>query len=323
MENSEVSKNYRAFFLVPPEVQLLDITGPAHLFYEAREYGANLSLHYLRMAHRTEEISSAGLALGELVPFQNHTLTTRDVLIIPGMESHIFLASDFRERSNTFFKWLQEQHENGARICSVCTGAYLLAFSGLMEGKQCTTHWKYISDFTRRFPKVMVLQNRLLIRDGNLYSSAGVSSGIDLGLLLLEELFGPVFAAKIAKEVVIYFRRTENDPQLSVFLQYRNHIETRIHQAQDYLIQHLDQKTNIESLAEIVHMSSRNLTRLFKRTTGITIGCYVDKLRLEKATQLLTTGEKVQAVAKACGLQSTNQLRTLLRKNKAPLPSEF
>ncbi len=317
------TRSYRCFFLVPPEVQLLDITGPAHLFYEAREYGADLSLHYLSMGSSTGELSSAGLTLGKLESFKDHALTIRDILIIPGMESHIFLAPEFPERSTAFFSWLKRQYKNGAKICSVCTGAYLLAYSGLLKDKRCTTHWKYISDFTKRFPNVAVLQNRLLIQDGNLYSSAGVSSGIDLALFLLEELFGPVFAAKIAKEVVIYFRRTENDPQLSVFLQYRNHIETRIHQAQDYLTQHLDQKTNIETLAEKVHMSPRNLTRLFKKTTGITIGRYVDELRLEKATQLLKTGEKVQAVAEACGLQSTNQLRTLLRKYKAPLPSEI
>ncbi len=312
---------HRCFFLVPPEVQLLDITGPAHLFYEAKAYGAALTIHYLSMRDTPLEQSSAGVALGNLEPFSAHSLSSHDLLFIPGMESHIFFAPGFREKSSAFFTWLHTQYQNGARVCSVCTGAYLLAFSGLLDEKECTTHWKYFNDFEQRFPKAILLQDRLLVKDGNLYSSAGVSSGIDLALFVLEELYGPVFASKIAKEVVIYFRRTEKDPQLSVFLQYRNHIETRIHQAQDYLAQHLSRKTSIETLAERVHMSPRNLTRLFKKTTGITIGQYVDKLRVEKARQLLSRGETVSATAQACGLQSTNQLRTLLKKYTTALPS--
>ncbi|MEM6816909.1 MAG: helix-turn-helix domain-containing protein, partial [Bacteroidota bacterium] len=109
---------------------------------------------------------------------------------------------------------------------------------------------------------------------------------------------------------------------LSVFLQYRNHIENRIHKVQDHLAQHLNQKQKIDSLAELVNMSSRNLTRLFKKTTGITIGKYHDKLRIEHAIQLLADGQKVESASHACGLGS-NQLRELLRKYTDKLPSNF
>nr|WP_299341470.1 helix-turn-helix domain-containing protein [Allomuricauda sp.] len=313
----------RAFFLIPPEVQLLDITGPAHLFYEAQEYGAEIETHYLAMDTKAEEISSAGMVLSRLQPFSDFNLSKEDLLFIPGLESHLFFAEDFRRKYQHFFDWLQIQNQNGAKICSVCTGAYILAFGGLLEGKECTTHWKYFDDFVLRFPKANLLQDRLLVKDGNLYSSAGVSSGIDLALFVLEELYGSVFASKIAKEVVIYVRRSPNDPQLSIFLQYRNHIETRIHQVQDALAQNLSQKTSIENLAEKVHMSPRNLTRLFKKTTGITIGHYLDQLRVEKAVQLLSQGEKVSSVSKSCGLKSMNQLRTLLKKYTNSLPSEL
>ncbi len=118
-------------------------------------------------------------------------------------------------------------------------------------------------------------------------------------------------------------RRSPKDPQLSVFLQYRNHIETRIHQVQDILAQNLETKIAIEDLAEKVYMSPRNLTRLFKKTTGTTIGHYLEKLRVEKAVQLLSKGEKVHAVSAACGLKSTNQLRSLLKKYTSALPSEL
>ncbi|RDY58076.1 GlxA family transcriptional regulator [Flagellimonas nanhaiensis] len=306
--------DHRVFFLVPPEVQLLDITGPAHLFYEAQEYGAEIETFYLSFEESNKQISCTGLLLGNLIPFSEFTLASNDLIFIPGFESNYFLSPNFKFENRTFLEWLREQHENGAKICSICTGAYILAHAGLLDDKHSTTHWKYLEDIQSRFPKTKILPDRLIVKDGNIYSSAGVSSGIDLALFVMEELFGPVFTTKIAKEVVIYMRRTESDPQLSVFLQYRNHIENRIHEVQDILAQNLRNKINITELAEKIHMSPRNLTRLFKKTTGITIGSYLDKLRIERAEQLLSSGSKVSAVAQECGLQSANQLRNLLKK---------
>lgn len=314
---------YRVFFLVPPEVQLLDMAGPAHLFYEAADYGVQMETHYLSLTETNEQRSSAGISLSNLMPFQSHTLGPNDLLFIPGLESHLFSSANFQLEHSAFFDWLRAQNKNKARICSVCTGAYVVGLAGLFDGKQCTTHWKYLEDFKTRFPRAQVLSDRLIIKDDTLYSSAGVASGIDLALFIMEELFGPVFTAKIAKEVVIYLRRTENDPQLSVFLQFRNHIDTRIHQVQDMMAQNLGSKNTIEDLAEMVHMSPRNLTRLFKKTTGITIGSYLEKLRVERAIQLLSSGSKVSVAATTCGLQSPNQLRSLLKKHTAYLPSHW
>lgn len=317
------SKNYRTFFLVPPEVQLLDVSGPAHIFYEAISYGAPISSYFLSLSGKSEETSSAGVSLGRLSKFDSFELGENDWLIIPGLESHFLNDEAFETQNHPFFEWLQIQHQNGAKICSVCTGAYLLAQSGLLDNRQATTHWKYLTDFRTRFPKVDLQKDRLFVVNDNLYSSAGVSSGIDLSLFLLEETFGSAFASKIAKEVVVYLRRTEEDPQLSVFLQYRNHLEDRVHQVQDLLSQHLDKKMKIEELANIVNMSPRNLTRLFKKTTDITIGDYLDKLRMEHAVQLLLDGNKVEVVSSSCGFSSSNQLRSLLKKYKSQLPSDL
>lgn len=314
---------HRVFFMVPPKVQLLDMTGPAHIFYEANDYGVHIPAHYLSLGTSIEEISGAGVLLGNLEPFHTYELGPNDFLFIPGLESDLIKKNDFIQSLEPFFEWLRKQHANGAKICSVCTGAYLLAFANLFNERECTTHWRYLEDFQTKFPKTKVLSDRLIVKDGNLYSSAGVSSGIDLAMFVLEELYGPVLVTKIAKEVVIYLRRTESDPQLSVFLQYRNHIDTRIHQVQDMLAQNLSTKSTIEEVAESIFMSSRNLTRLFKKTTGITIGEYVEKLRVERAIQMLTSGSKVSAAASACGLQSPNQLRSLLKKHTTSLPSDW
>ena len=310
----------RVFFLVPPEVHLLDLSGPVHVFYEAKSLGVDLTLHYLGMGEVQEEVSSAGLALSDLQKFDAFSLTERDWLIIPGLESHLLFDKAFINNCRELFKWIGIQLANGAKICSVCTGAYILGHAQVFNDRQCTTHWKYIDDFKKRFPQAILLDDRLFVKDGNVYSSAGVSSGIDLSLYLLEEAYGPVFATQVAKEIVVFLRRAEDDPQLSVFLQYRNHIQNRVHRIQDYLAQHLEEKTTIEDLAAEVNMSPRNMTRLFKKTTGITIGHYIDKLRVERAVYLLADGQKVESVAHSCGLKSSNQLRTLLRKYASALP---
>lgn len=305
-----------AVFVIPPRVHLLDISGPAHIFYEATDYGAKIDLKFISVhTNVSEETSTSGLAFAKLESFQNIQLKKDDVVFIPGLESNHLTDLKFFQSIQPFFRWLNKQYENGARICSVCTGAFLLAESGLLNGKQVTTHWKYQELLKERYPKVEVLTNRLFVLNNQIYTSAGVASGIDLGLYLLEEIYGTRFSAAIAREVVIYLRRSQEDPQLSIFLQYRNHLEDRIHVVQEWISQNIDKKYTAEQLAELVHTSERNLTRLFKDTTGITIGQYIDKLRVEQALHLLREKEKVEIVAKSVGLQSTNQLRSLLKKH--------
>ncbi|MCE7054319.1 DJ-1/PfpI family protein [Algoriphagus sp. AGSA1] len=316
-------QKYRAFFAVPIQVQLLDLSGPVHVFYEAKCLNSAVSSYFISLEGNREVDSCAGLSLTNLQNFNDFELCSSDWLIIPGLESEVFFGQQFFQKIQPFLDWVKIQADRGAKVCSVCTGTFLLAKSGVLEGKSCATHWKYSKVFQQQFPKSKLLADRLFVKDGNIYSSAGVASGIDLSLYLLEEVFGSLFAIQVAKEMVIYLRRTSDDPQLSIFLQFRNHLENRIHEVQDLLSNHLDQTNSLEDLAEKVNMSSRNLSRLFKKTTGITLGEYRDKLRLEKAVQLLARGEKVELIALGCGLKSPNQLRALLKKHKGVLPRQL
>lgn len=316
-------QKYRAFFAVPPKVHLLDLCGPAHVFYEAKVLNPSIEVFFVSPQGNSDADSSAGLGLNQLRDFQDFELGPADWLIIPGLESELIFQEDFFHSIQPFLDWVKVQAERGAKVCSVCTGTYLLAKSGVLEGKNCATHWKYPKHFQQTFPNTRLLADRLFVKDGNIYSSAGVASGIDLSLFLLEEIFGPLFAIQVAKEMVVYLRRTPDDPQLSVFLQFRNHLETRIHQVQDLLASHLDQPHLQDDLAERVNMSPRNLSRLFKKTTGITLGEYRDKLRLERAVQLLAGGEKIEVIAHNCGLKSSNQLRSVLKKYRDIIPREL
>lgn len=309
------SKLINVVFVVPPGVHLLDITGPAHIFYEARDYGASINLHFTNMVAGQTANSSAGLQLSALVDFNSLELTPGDLIFIPGLESSLLLTDDFLAQNRPFQYWLKAQHQKGVWLCSVCTGAFILAEAGLLDGVDCTTHWKFFDRFKARYPAVRLKDNRLFVNDGHIYTSAGVTSGIDLALYMIERLFGAAFSAQIAKEVVLFLRRGEDDEQLSAFMQYRNHINQRIHVVQDTLSETLDRKWPINELAERVSMSPRNLTRVFKTTTGASIGQYIDLLRAERARQLIKQGFTRQAAALQCGLKSTNQLRYLLKNN--------
>ncbi|WP_276479865.1 GlxA family transcriptional regulator [Paraflavitalea pollutisoli] len=303
-------------FVVPPQVHLLDITGPVHIFYEAACYGAPVNLVYTNLQTSQRQIdSSSQLSLAGMIDYNTLSLQAGDIIFVPGLAAELLLDEQFLTHTTLpFQQWLVQQHQQQVTICSVCTGAFLLAAAGLLDHRPATTHWKYLDRFTQRYPRIQVQHNRLFVRTEGLYTSAGVASGIDLALFLLEQQFGSRFAANIAKEVVVHIRRTNLDPQLSVFMQYRNHLDDRIHQAQDILAQSLDKKLNIEQLAAQLHMSGRNLTRLFRKTTNISISQYINKLRTERAHQLKQEGHTMQSIATVCGLKSTNQLRQLLKK---------
>ena len=215
--NKTVTKS-TAVFVLPPGVHLLDFGGPAQVFYEAIDEGASFILKFISIQGRTANAtSSCGVQFSNLMNFHDMNLTRGDIVFIPGLEFHLLDNEEFLLTVQGFLKWVGRQHANGATICSVCTGAFLLAQTGLLEGRECTTHWKYIKEFQRRYKTLNVLASRLFVESNNLFTSAGVASGIDLALYILERRCGSLFASRIAREIVIYFRREAEDPQLSIF----------------------------------------------------------------------------------------------------------
>lgn len=310
-------------FAVPPQVHTLDLIGPSHVLYEAREIGAELELLHFTITENQSVTGSNGLHFNQLIPFEEMALAPGDFIFVPGLPQPTLQSKAFKEQSADFCRWLKRQHEKGIHVCSVCTGTFLLGNAGILNEKQCTTHWKYCDLLQKQYPRAKVIKNRLFVEDSHLYSSAGVTSGIDLALNILEKLFGPKLALDTMLMSVVYMRRGKEDTQVSVFLQYRNHLEDRVHKVQSWINQHLRSSLSIESLAKLVHVSPRHLTRLFKETTGITIGQYIDELRVEKATQLLKQHHKVDFIAAECGLADAKQLRRLMKKHMNKLPSQI
>lgn len=299
----------KILFVIPPKVQVLDLTGPIQVFYEAREYGADYELKFI--SFENDLTSSAGLHFWKTDNYKKITLSPGDYIFVPGAEMEYLRSASFK-RQKGFMKWLQSLYKKGVSLCSICTGAFILAEAGLLNGATCTTHWKRINELKKTYPSVLPIHNILYTHEGNIYTSAGITSGIDLALAIVEEHYGPLFAHKISRELLVYYRRGSNDSQGSIYLDYRNHINVGIHAVQDWLIENLHTKTTIDQLAAIANMSARNLTRCFKKLTGITINNYMRRLRLEKAKTLSNNpGLTSEAIANQLGFTSARQLRRI------------
>jgi transcriptional regulator GlxA family with amidase domain len=204
-------------------------------------------------------------------------------------------------------------HQQKITICSICTSAFVLAMCGLLDGKNCTTHWKRTAELQAKFPKAKVQENILFVEEKGLFTSAGVTSGIDMALHILAQLEGEYMAYKVARELVVYNRRTGIEVQQSLFMKYRNHIHVGIHNVQDWLQEQLKDYQSLSQLAEIACMSDRNLTRIFKKETGLTINEYITLLRKEKIEAMLKNPDYSRPqIAKACGLKSERHLSRLM-----------
>lgn len=271
------------FYLILPEVHVLDLTGPIHVFYEAQEYGAELRQYYLcAFEDQVQQKSSAGLGFSDLTYYQNTKPKAGDYLLVPGIDFKYLVAPDFKSRYQAQLKWIRDLHQRGVQICSICTGAFVLGYAHLFNQRACTTHWKYLDRLQAKFPEAQVKQQRLFVEADGIYSSAGVSAGIDLSLHILEKEFNKKLALDTAREIVVYLRRNAEDPQLSPFLQYRNHMDERVQKVQDYIYQNLDQKLTITQLALEVYVTPRHLSRIFKAATGLTVQAYIKELRSAK-----------------------------------------
>lgn len=299
-------------FIVPPSVELLDLAGPVQVFNEAKSYGFDSTMEFY--TYQDEPTSSAGLGFGQLAPYQTAQLQAGDFLFMPGMDFAYVNSASFRAE-RAFFDWIRECAQRKVVICSVCNGAFALGEAGLLDNRVCTTHWRRVPELQRQFPQAKVVADRLFVMSDNICTSAGISAGIDLALAILEELKDALFVHKVARGLVVYHRRNSEHSQQSVYLDFRNHLNPKVHQVQDYLLDHVSGENSLETLAAIVHMSPRNLSRVFKESTGSTILAYLTRLRLEVARTLLHNPEyTLDYIAAQCGFKTARQLQRILKE---------
>jgi transcriptional regulator GlxA family with amidase domain len=296
----------RVIFLLLPELEILDLAGPLQAFDEARRAGADLQVCLCSPQSRLR--TDQGLWLAELEPLPEPA--AGDLIVVPGLR---FVALDAVPAP--VLAWLRRAYERDAQLASICTGAFVLGRAGLLEGRQCTTHWSRIDDLQHRFPTARVLDNRLFVHDGPVTTSAGIASGIDMALALLDRRFGPLLVATVAREMVVYLRRDGSHRQHSVYLDYRTHLHPGVHRVQDWLVANPAERANLDDLARLAALSPRHLTRVFRQATGVSVQEFTTRLRLELARGLLHDPRlTVDGVATRCGFGSARQLRRLWKE---------
>lgn len=299
-------------FLILPEVHLLDLAGPDQAIHEAIDYGADFNIVYCGIGQQS--LSSSGLPFGKVQHYNNVKLKTGDYLIIPGC-TYDYLTSTAFLKNKKLFTWIVQHYTNGVNICSICLGAFVLAESGLLNGKSCTTHFKKTKALQAHYPEINVIENILFTEENGMYTSAGIASGIDLTLHIIEQLKGSYFAHLVARELVVFNRRSGNDSQESSLLKHRHHIHTGIHKVQDYIYENIHQKLGLPDLAELAWMSERNFTRVFKKETGITVKEYMQTIRKTLAREYFKNSNLTKKeVANKVGLHSEKQLMRILKR---------
>ncbi len=310
----------RVVFLVPDHVELFDLAGPVQVFHEAIAAGAEYRLEFV--STQQEIASEQSLAISRLSKLPAD-LAQQDTILVPGSASMRRDACARSSRIAPVAKWLRESYRAGARVTSVCVGAFVLGAAGLLDDRHVTTHWKFVDALRDTFPRARVADNRLYIFDGRIATSAGIASGVDLALAMVERDAGARIAAVVAREMVISMRRAGSDQQLSAYFARRDHIVPEVHAVQDWLVEHLSEPFTLDSLARVAGVSARTLTRQFRTATGGTVKGYATALRLEQARALLSDKNvTIETVAERCGFADGRQLRRLWQQTYGESPSD-
>lgn len=298
------------YLVVTPGVLLLDYAGPAEALRMARDMGAPLVLH--TCGPRALVDTSLGTQLAGLEPLPEPLRPNSLVLITGNSHEREDYATPAAQQ---VVRWLQTAMRPDTRLASICSGALLLAMAGLLDGLRCTTHHSLIDDLQALAPTAQVQADRIFVDDRQVMTSAGITTGIDLALYIVEQEAGAALAAQVARRLVMYARRGPNDPQLSPWLAHRNHMHPAVHRAQDAIAQSLSQdparRWSLTELAEVACVSPRHLSRLFMQHTGISVVDYQQQLRMARAQELMAHNPALtqEQLAEACGFGSARDFR--------------
>ena len=300
-----------------PSTQILDVTGPLEVFSSASRF---LSIpRYVTEIVSTEGgpvVSSSGLIYeskrideidGEI-----------DTLVVSGGSDMAAAASDRKLVDN-----IQRLAHRARRVTSVCSGAFLLAAAGLLDGRRATTHWDECALLQRDYPSVAVEPDSIYVHDGNVWTSAGVTAGIDLALALVADDHGRQAAAVVARRLVVYLRRSGGQAQFSLLLAAQSAEDEPIRNLLEWLPDHLTDDLSVASLAARVHLSERQFSRVFKAEIGVTPAEHVEAVRLESACRLLeTTTNPVDEIARNTGFGSPETMNRVFQRRLNTTPTE-
>jgi len=298
------------------DVQPLDVAGPAEVFATAGDYDVMVaapSAGPLPTASGYAIVPQA--TLGQLAADR----TPIDTLVIAGGEGTRSAHAD-----DTLVDWLRDAAPRARRVTSVCTGAFLLARAGLLDGRRCTTHWAWCDTLARAYPRLVVDPDPIFVRDGDVWTSAGVTAGMDLALALVADDHGPRHALEIARQLVLFVRRPGGQSQFSAGMAGQQVQRSSLRELVAWMHDHLDADLSVPALAHRAHMSERHFGRAFAAECGTTPAAYVEMLRVERARLLLeTTDAGVEHIAAAAGFGSVETLRRAFARRLGVAPADY
>jgi transcriptional regulator GlxA family with amidase domain len=315
----------RVVILGLPPVDALDVIGPAEVFANAN-YPYQVARQFPYMLELVSAGPSAQIETETGIGLMAHRTLDQVSRAIEPIDTLIVVSGFARaeQPDKHVIAWIRSRAPNVRRICSICVGAFALAEAGLLDGRRATTHWRMTNRLAMRYPAVQVDPNPIWVKDGNVYTSAGVSSGIDLALALVGEDLGSDAALQIARNLVLFLRRPGGQAQFSVVLQSQQALGSSLDELCIWISENLHRDLTVEVLAEKLSTSVRTLIRLFQRELRTTPAKYVEDIRLEAARRALEFGGRsMDEIAQQCGYNSIDVLRKAFTRRLGVSPRDY
>lgn len=302
------------YVVVPPRVLLLDIAGPVEVLRKANLLQASHRFVVSFVGPLSSAGSSIGIGVTGVAPLPERLPEGALVMISGAADLPLGGSATSRDEDTVaedeIVAWLKRSIRPGIRLASICSGALLAARAGLLDGYDCTTHHETIAELAGLAPAARICENRIFVEDGERLTSAGITAGIDLMLHVVARHAGHATALAVARYLVVYLRRGGADPQISPWLEGRNHIHPAIHRAQDAVAADPARDWSVDGLARVAGSSPRNLSRLFNEHAGMSVTDYVNRMRIALARELVAGSRlDMETVAERSGFASARQFR--------------
>ncbi|WP_296102147.1 GlxA family transcriptional regulator [uncultured Agrobacterium sp.] len=309
----------RIEILAFPDVQLLDVAGPLQVFASTNDLLVNAGkpAHYQPVAvgAQTPIVTSSALTIGTSA--LSGASEALDTLIVPGGWG-VYRACEDQQ----LVSWIAQRSKTARRTASVCSGAFLLASTGLLDGRRAVTHWQRCGEFRKRFPKVRLDPDPIFIQDGAIWTSAGVTAGIDLALALVENDLGREVVLAVARQLVVFLKRPGGQSQFSAALTLQDE-SGRFDGLHAWMMENITQDLSVADLAEKAGMSLRSFSRHYREQTGVTPSKALEEMRLETARRLLEQAQPVSRAARRAGFGSEETLRRLFQRRFGVSPQAY
>jgi len=316
----------RIVFVAAPGTEILDLVGPLQVFARASDMycranpGARpiYSVEVVSISSRRSLMANCGLRITAHRTFRD-VRGKIDTLLVAGGS-----AIEQNEINPEGVRWLKKIARRSRRVASVCTGAMLLARAGLLDGRRATTHWNWCEVLIKRAPRADVDPDPIFVRDENVYTSAGVTAGMDLALALVEEDYGSRLALQVARNLVLYLRRPGGQSQFSAALSLQLTDRKPLRELEAWVLDNLNKPLTVPVLAQRAAMSPRNFARIFTREMKITPAKFVERLRVEAARRRLEESQNsMETIASECGFGNVNSMRNVFQRALKIPPGQY